>query len=131
MQFSFARSLMRRHSSVVRHSSQLGVAVRVTVSNRLLQSVITSAGNKEAKPVGASLQVKLSTLMIPHIKRIQLNLSTPFDMEKASALKVERTTLAIFFDDQNVGEIGATKFLFRAMVVAAMNTPWKHWGLGH
>ena len=62
--------------------------------------------------------------MTPHRSRSQLSLSTLRDMEYASADNVERTTLAIFFEDQLKGLIAACWFWSKALVVAQIKVPW-------
>ena len=123
-QCSWHLSLMRRTSSVVRYSSHEGIAVRETRSKRLLQSVTTVALGNCWNPLGGSLQLKSFRFKDPHSKRSQPNLSTLRDMENASADNVDRTTRAIFFEDQVRGLIGACSFLFKWKSVAQMRVPW-------
>ena len=124
-QFSWHSSRIRRTSKVVLYSSHDGIAVRVTKSNKDLQSVTIIARWSSFKAFGGWRQSKSLITNEPHNKRIQLSLSTPRDTEKASADKVDLTTLAIFLDDQVNGLIGAVTFSWSSGVVANTMVPWK------
>ena len=60
----------------------------------------------------------------PQSNLIHPSLSTLLDMAKASADRVDRTTRAIFLEDQVSGLIGADSLLFNWLLVAHINVPW-------
>ena len=109
----------------MRYASHEGIAVLVTKSNKLLQSVTIVALWRSAKALGGLRQSNCGITREPHKSRIQLSLPTPRDIEKASADNVDPTTLAIFFDDQVKGLIGASWFFCSSGVVAKTIIPWK------
>ena len=118
-------SLIRSTSKVVRYSSHEGIARRLTKSYRDLQSVTTTAACIWRKASGGFLHWNSGITSVPHKSRHQLILSTLLDMLKASADKVERTTLEIFFDDHEMGLIGAVQFCCNWGEVANTSVPWK------
>ena len=103
-------SLIRNTSRVVRYSSHDGIARWLTKAYKDLQSITTTAAYMRRKASGRFLHWNSGTTRIPHKSRHQLILSTLLDMLKASADKVERTTLEIFLDDHEMGLIGAVWF---------------------
>ena len=109
-QCSWHCSLINSTSRVVRYPSHAGMAVRVTKSYSDLQSVVMTAGCIMRNARAGSRQAKSGSIKHPHKSLIQPRRSTLRDIEKASAERVDRTTLAIFFDDHVKGESGACLF---------------------
>ena len=62
-------------------------------------------------------------LMVPQSKRIHPSRSTEFDIENASADKVDLTTRAIFLDTQVRGLSGAFWFFAKSRLVAQTIVP--------
>ena len=62
--------------------------------------------------------------MVPQSKRIHPSRSTEFDIENASADKVDLTTRAIFLDTQVRGLSGAFWFFAKSRLVAQTIVPW-------
>ena len=124
-------SLIRSTSKVVRYSSHEGIARRLTKSYRDLQSVTTTAACIWRKASGGFLHWNSGITSVPHKSRHQLILSTLLDMLKASADKVERTTLEIFFDDHEMGLIGAVLKMRETMGYPPQSVFWSyvfvHW----
>ena len=79
---------------------------------------------RPAKDLEGVLQSKFLITREPQRSLIQLSLSTPRDIEKASADNVDRTTRAIFFEDQVRGLIGAWRLSWSFGVVAYTMVPW-------
>ena len=107
-QCSWHCSRISSTSSVVRYSSHDGVAVLLTKSYRLRQSVVITACGNQEKAFCGSFHRNCGIIMIPHNNLIHPRRSMLLDMEYASAERVDRTTLEIFLEDQLTGEKGAS-----------------------
>ena len=99
---------MSKTSSVVLYSSHVGMARRLTRSNKDLQSVTTVAAGNCRNASWGHLQLNSGTTKVPHRRRHHPILSILRDMEKASADKVDLTTREIFLEDHVRGLSGAT-----------------------
>ena len=80
-------------------------------------------GNCFKPPIGFR-QSNLGITKTPQSKRIHPSWSTLLDIEKASAERVDLTTLEIFLDVQISGEMGACSLSLSFWSVAHMMVPW-------
>ena len=102
-QFSWSLSRIRRHSKVVLLSEQAGVEVLVERSYTDFQSVATTDRGASRRMSLGFDQSTAGFFIHSQNTLIQLSLSSVDPKAIASALKVLRTTLGIFFEDHATG----------------------------